>query len=92
MKLINLLTLLLAATLLYHLATQTPTSSTPHRFYIARDTQGIPHVYSKSKKDLMFGMGYAAAQDRLWTYHIKRLFLRGRLAELFGAEALPSDF
>ncbi|MCA1669709.1 MAG: penicillin acylase family protein, partial [Thermomicrobia bacterium] len=33
---------------------------------IARDGVGIPHIRANSMADLMFGLGYATAEDRLW--------------------------
>lgn len=58
--------------------------SSKHRLAIYRDQEGVPHVYSHTKKDVYFGMGYAQGQDKLWTLFLKRIFIQGRLAELFG--------
>jgi penicillin amidase len=41
--------------------------------------------------DLFFGLGYAQAQDRLFTLFFKKMFMEGRVAELFGVAALQSD-
>lgn len=37
-------------------------------------------------------MGYAEAEDRLWALMIKKFVVEGRMAELFGRQALPSDY
>lgn len=50
-------------------------ASSSHRFSIIRDTHGIPHIFAKNKKDLMFGLGYAEAQDRLFSLYIKKMFV-----------------
>jgi len=58
---------------------------------IVRDIHGIPHIYAQSEPDLFFAMGYAMAQDRLWQMEFYRRVGTGRLAELFGKEALEAD-
>lgn len=65
--------------------------TTTHKFTIYRDSEGVPHVYAKSYKNLFFGLGYAQAQDRLFTLFFKKMFVEGRVAELFGAAAVASD-
>lgn len=40
---------------------------------INRDEYSIPHIKSSSFKDAVFGLGYAHAQDRLWSMHFNRL-------------------
>lgn len=58
---------------------------------ILRDKYAIPHVIAGSFAQAAFGLGYAHAEDRLWQMEIARRFIRGRLAELFGAQAVPTD-
>ena len=58
---------------------------------IIRDTYGIPHIFANTKKDLVFGLGYSMAQDRLWQMDILRRVSLGRLSELFGEIALDAD-
>lgn len=58
---------------------------------IARDATGIPHIRANSLGDLMFGLGYATAEDRLWQLDILHRVAFGRLAEIAGEAALPSD-
>jgi len=58
---------------------------------IIRDTYAIPHIFAGSKNDLVFGLGYAMAQDRLWQMDILRRVSLGRLSELFGEIALDAD-
>jgi penicillin amidase len=70
---------------------QKDTSSTDNKFTIFRDPEGLPHIYAKNYNDLFFGLGYAQAQDRLFTLYFKKMLLEGRLAELFGPSAVGSD-
>jgi len=58
---------------------------------IVRDTYAVPHIFGESDADVLFGLGFAHAQDRLWQMELMRRTAQGRLAELFGPEALESD-
>ncbi len=58
---------------------------------IIRDEWGIPHIYARNDDDMFFAQGYVMAQDRLWQMEMWRRWRSGRLAEIFGPEALPYD-
>jgi penicillin amidase len=58
---------------------------------ILRDSYGVPHIFAAGDNDALFGLGFAHAQDRLWQMELARLSGQGRLAEVLGARALPSD-
>ncbi|MEE9455278.1 MAG: penicillin acylase family protein [Paracoccaceae bacterium] len=58
---------------------------------IVRDTNAIPHIFGTSDRDVMFGLGFTHAQDRLWQMTLMRRTAQGRLSELFGPETLPID-
>ena len=58
---------------------------------ILRDAHGIPTVRAASRRDAMFGLGVAHAQDRLWQMETHRRIGAGRLAEAFGEAALDTD-
>lgn len=58
---------------------------------IGRDEHGIPHVEARTERDAWFGLGFAAAEDRLWQLEYDRRRACGRWAEAVGAEALPAD-
>lgn len=58
---------------------------------VARDTLGIPRIVAQSSDDAYFALGFVHAQDRLWQMEVQRRVGAGRLAELFGADALPAD-
>ncbi len=58
---------------------------------VIRDEWGIPHIYAANDEDLFFAQGYVMAQDRLWQMEMWRRWHEGRLAEIFGPEALDYD-
>lgn len=58
---------------------------------IRRDAQGIPHIRANTVDDLMCGLGYAMAEDRLWQLDIMHRLVWGRVAEVIGPLALDSD-
>ncbi len=58
---------------------------------IERDGHGIPSIRAGSLRDLMFGLGVAHAQDRLWQLETHKRIGSGRLAEAFGEGALETD-
>ena len=58
---------------------------------IVRDAHAIPHISGETIEDVIFAQGYAHAQDRLWQLEFQRRVGAGRLAEIVGADALPTD-
>ena len=58
---------------------------------IVRDTHAIPHIFAKSDTDVMFGLGFSHAQDRLWQMTLMRRNVQGRMSEAFGPDALQVD-
>ena len=58
---------------------------------VVRDEWGVPHIYAENDDDLFFAQGYVMAQDRLWQMEMWRRWHEGRLAEIFGPEALDYD-
>ncbi|MGH6969873.1 MAG: penicillin acylase family protein, partial [Stellaceae bacterium] len=58
---------------------------------ITRDAHGIPTIVAKTDADAAFALGYVHAQDRLFQMDLMRHYGAGRLAEWFGAAALPAD-
>jgi penicillin amidase len=58
---------------------------------IVRDSDAIPHIFAATVPDALFGLGYVHAQDRLWQMEFQRRIGHGRLAEIFGAAAVPQD-
>jgi acyl-homoserine lactone acylase PvdQ len=51
----------------------------------------VPTIEAPSVGDLLFAQGYILAAERMWQMDILRRLAGGRLAEVFGAGALPVD-
>jgi penicillin G amidase len=62
-----------------------------HAVAIARDAEGVPLITAADDDDAVFGLGFAHAQDRLFQMELMRRYGAGRLAEIFGREAVPID-
>jgi penicillin amidase len=58
---------------------------------IGRDRWGVPHIQAETGHDLWFGQGFCHGQDRLWQVDLYRRIGAGRLAEIGGRAALPTD-
>jgi penicillin amidase len=58
---------------------------------VTRDTRGIPHIRARNEHDLYFLDGYEQGTDRLFQLDIYRRLVAGKLAEVFGDQALASD-
>ncbi|MCW2852158.1 MAG: quiP [Nocardioides sp.] len=58
---------------------------------VLRDEHGIPQLYADTLDDLMRGQGYVHAQERFFEMDVRRHATAGRLAELFGEDALETD-
>lgn len=51
---------------------------------LLRDGWGVPHVFAKSDEGAMYGLGYAAAEDRGFQMHYFLRMIQGRVSEVFG--------
>ncbi|MBL8669226.1 MAG: penicillin acylase family protein [Alphaproteobacteria bacterium] len=58
---------------------------------ITRDKDGIPWIRAASALDAWTALGFVHAQDRLTQMEMTRRFVSGRLSEVVGQRALPSD-
>ena len=58
---------------------------------IWRDSLGVPQIWARSETDALFAQGFVHAQDRLWQMELFRRVAQGRLAEVLGADLLPTD-
>ncbi|MFI5713984.1 penicillin acylase family protein [Kribbella sp. NPDC051620] len=58
---------------------------------VVRDGNGIPQIYADKPGDLFAAQGYVHAQDRFFEMDFRRHVTSGRLAELFGKDALETD-
>lgn len=53
---------------------------TEHKFRIYKDEHGIPRIYAKNKISSFYALGFAEAQDRLWTLFLRKMIVQGRLS------------
>jgi penicillin G amidase len=58
---------------------------------VLRDRDGVPHLYGADIRDLARAMGYVHAQDRFFQMELSRRLGSGRLAEIFGRDAVDQD-
>ena len=58
---------------------------------VLRDEHGIPQIYADTTEDLMAAQGYVHAQERFFEMDVRRHVTAGRLAELFGEDAVETD-
>jgi len=58
---------------------------------IYRDAWGVPHVYGPTDASVVFGFGYAQAEDRLEQLEDNFMRAVGRAAEIHGEKALLDD-
>ncbi len=58
---------------------------------IVRNTHNVPHIFGETDADVLFGLGYAHAQDRLWQMTLLRRTAQGKLSEIFGQRTLRTD-
>ena len=57
----------------------------PHgKIELLRDRWGVPHVFAQTDAGAMYGLGYAAAEDRAFQMCYNLRIIQGRLAELIG--------
>ena len=58
---------------------------------VIRDRWGVPHIFAASEEDAAAALGWMHAEDRLAQMEAMRRTGAGRLAEVVGPVALPSD-
>lgn len=58
---------------------------------VLTDAAGVPHVFADNLKDAYFVQGYVHARERAFQMELQRRVGQGRLAEIFGPQALPAD-
>jgi penicillin amidase len=58
---------------------------------IERDADGVPLISAQDDEDVAFGLGFVHAQERLFQMELQRRYGAGRLAEIFGPQAVAID-
>ena len=70
---------------------QDPKDPTDPTVSIYRDARGVPHIRAATDEGAMYGLGYAAAQDRLAQMNLYARTTQGRMAEIAGPDFVNSD-
>lgn len=70
-----------------------PSANSPHcdDVTIERDGFGVPHIYGSDRAALMFGIGYATGEDRLFLADALRHAGRGDLSSFAGGANVGQD-
>lgn len=58
---------------------------------IERDRYGTPNIYAKTRYNLFFGYGYAAATDRLFQLEMTKRSANGTVSEVLGPDYVGTD-
>ena len=58
---------------------------------VTRDKFGVPTIRAENRHDLYLALGFVHAQDRLFQMDLQRRLAEGRLSEILGPQALPTD-
>ena len=58
---------------------------------VVRDGEGVAHIFAHELEDLLCGLGFVHAQDRLWQMELQRRAGQGRLSEIFGEDTFGTD-
>ena len=58
---------------------------------IHRDEWGVPHIEGPTDESVVFGFGYAQAEDFLWQVEDSFVLATGRYAELYGPSVFAMD-
>ncbi len=76
-------------------ADPTPSAQSPPllagQVIIHRDEWGVPHIDGPSDESVVFGFGYAQAEDFLWQVEDSFVLALGRYAELYGPSVFSLD-
>ncbi len=65
--------------------------SLAQRVTIYRDAYGMPHIDGENDDAVLFGYGYAQAEDYFWQIEDSYVMGLGRYAELYGKQFLAKD-
>lgn len=55
------------------------------------DNIGVPHIRARNEQDMIFGLGFVHARDRLWQIDFKKRLIEGRMSEILGSGYLETD-
>lgn len=69
-------------------SSETLTTSYGGKATIQRDGWGVPFITAANRRDAMYGIGYAIAEDRLWLLDVLRNLGRGQGSKFLGPSPL----
>ncbi|MCP4499187.1 MAG: penicillin acylase family protein [Deltaproteobacteria bacterium] len=55
------------------------------------DNMGVPHIFAENETDMMYGLGFMHARQRLFQISVFKYASQGRLCEILGADYLDAD-
>ncbi len=58
---------------------------------IHRDKYGVPHIFGDTDESVIFGYGYAQAEDYFWQVEDSYILALGRYSEVAGPKGINSD-
>lgn len=58
---------------------------------VQRDASDVTHVFAHSRTDAWRALGFVHGSERAWQMEMNRRVIHGTLAEILGAQALPTD-
>lgn len=62
-----------------------------HAVTIYRDHYGMPEIFGPTDPSVVFGIGYAMAEDNFWQLEDDYIAMLGRSSELYGDSTIASD-
>tara|TARA_B110000116_G_scaffold227981_1_gene209164 strand:- start:1967 stop:4441 length:2475 start_codon:yes stop_codon:yes gene_type:complete len=68
-----------------------PIEGLSDKIQIIYDNRQVPHIYAQTIEDVLLGLGYAVARDRLFQLELQTRATAGTLTEILGERVLPLD-
>ncbi len=68
-----------------------PIEGLSDKIQIIYDNRQVPHIYAQTIEDVLLGLGYAVARDRLFQLELQTRSTAGTLTEILGERVLPLD-
>lgn len=59
--------------------------------HVVRTEMNVPHIYAEDRLDAMRVLGFVMAEDRFFQMDMTRRLSQGRISEILGDAALPTD-
>lgn len=72
-------------------STRELTAPNGKKVVIRRDGWGVPYIEGEDRSSTQYGVGFAAAQDRLWLFDVLRRVGRGQASQFLGPSSTTYD-